>query len=346
MKNAYLQAFILTLLTSALANVFAAPGSETGISPSRSDSNVSNSMVMEGESEENGRSGAGAGFGSETPGGLGLEDSQEAREARRVVFAFARAYPDKISETAYRDGDWALRIGDQWFYYADRKMLPSEAREEQERYSRYSFYEYEKELPEIREFTEEQIASMEERVVDRATSGIGRHPGLTDALWNINDAVSADAAAKTMYLFGARVNVHRDLMEDLARVESRIREKAAEDPQLRRFINSIVNIDGQFWRSIAGSSNRSNHAYGIAIDIPPARYDRSQVYWRWAREAGLPWYSLPYDQRHMPPMSFVQAFEEEGFIWGGKWFYFDTIHFEYRPEILVYSGWELEKFSP
>lgn len=315
----------------------AAPSSETGIS-----SDISSQITMEGEVEQNNR-------GDDSEGESGRESDDQGREmgeAEHVIRSFARAYPDKISEAAFRNGDWALRIGETWFYYADRKMLPHPALEDQDRYSRYSFYDYEENLPEIREFTPEQISAMEERVVNRATSGIGRHPGLTDALWDINDAASANGAAKTMYLFGARVNVHRDLMEDLARVESRIRERAAQDPELRRFINSIVKIDGQFWRSIAGSSNRSNHAYGIAIDIPPARYDRSQVYWRWAWEAGLPWYSLPYDQRHMPPMSFVEAFEEEGFIWGGKWFYFDTIHFEYRPEILLYSGWELEKFKP
>ncbi|NUM57423.1 MAG: M15 family metallopeptidase, partial [Bdellovibrionaceae bacterium] len=26
-------------------------------------------------------------------------------------------------------------------------------------------------------------------------------------------------------------------------------------------------------------------------------------------------------------------FESEGFIWGGKWNHYDTMHFEYRPEL-------------
>jgi hypothetical protein len=29
----------------------------------------------------------------------------------------------------------------------------------------------------------------------------------------------------------------------------------------------------------------------------------------------------------------VAVFEREGFIWGGKWYHFDPIHFEYRPEL-------------
>jgi hypothetical protein len=28
----------------------------------------------------------------------------------------------------------------------------------------------------------------------------------------------------------------------------------------------------------------------------------------------------------------VEIFERHGFIWGGKWGHFDTMHFEYRPE--------------
>ena len=26
--------------------------------------------------------------------------------------------------------------------------------------------------------------------------------------------------------------------------------------------------------------------------------------------------------------------EAEGFIWGGRWYHYDTMHFEYRPELL------------
>jgi hypothetical protein len=37
----------------------------------------------------------------------------------------------------------------------------------------------------------------------------------------------------------------------------------------------------------------------------------------------------------MIPLPVVQAFERQGFVWGGKWLFFDTMHFEYRPEILL-----------
>jgi D-alanyl-D-alanine carboxypeptidase len=79
-------------------------------------------------------------------------------------------------------------------------------------------------------------------------------------------------------------------------------------------------------RSIAGTQRRSPHSYGIAIDIATARSD----YWVWwKRGAGG---SVPY--RNRMPIEIVRIFEAHGFIWGGKWYHYDTMHFEYRPELL------------
>src|SRR5260370_39823973 len=35
------------------------------------------------------------------------------------------------------------------------------------------------------------------------------------------------------------------------------------------------------------------------------------------------------------PWEIVHIFEKHGFIWGGKWYHYDTMHFEYRPEMIV-----------
>jgi hypothetical protein len=35
------------------------------------------------------------------------------------------------------------------------------------------------------------------------------------------------------------------------------------------------------------------------------------------------------------PREIVDAFERHGFIWGGRWYHYDTMHFEYRPELLA-----------
>jgi hypothetical protein len=82
-------------------------------------------------------------------------------------------------------------------------------------------------------------------------------------------------------------------------------------------------------RMIAGSSARSMHAYAAAIDINVAFSD----YWRWASRNGREpvW-------RNRIPSEVVQIFERHRFIWGGYWYHFDTMHFEYRPELFAASS--------
>jgi hypothetical protein len=42
---------------------------------------------------------------------------------------------------------------------------------------------------------------------------------------------------------------------------------------------------------------------------------------------------VPLEKRWNPPDPVIEAFEREGFIWGGKWPFYDNMHFEYRPEL-------------
>ena len=46
----------------------------------------------------------------------------------------------------------------------------------------------------------------------------------------------------------------------------------------------------------------------------------------------------PLSERWMPPKIVRDIFESEGFIWGGKWTVWDTMHFEYHPELIKWNG--------
>jgi hypothetical protein len=82
-------------------------------------------------------------------------------------------------------------------------------------------------------------------------------------------------------------------------------------------------------RKIAGTDRKSMHAYGAAIDINTKYTD----YWLWSKlVSGL------YPYRNRIPFEIVAIFERHGFIWGGKWYHYDTMHFEYRPELLPGSA--------
>jgi hypothetical protein len=79
-------------------------------------------------------------------------------------------------------------------------------------------------------------------------------------------------------------------------------------------------------RTIAGTDRVSAHGHGIAIDIAVKQSD----YWRWSQPG--PDGAYPY--KNKIPMEIVRIFEQHGFIWGGKWHHYDTMHFEYRPELV------------
>ncbi len=79
-------------------------------------------------------------------------------------------------------------------------------------------------------------------------------------------------------------------------------------------------------RLVAGTNRESTHGLGIAIDIAGAH----SHYWMWSK----PDADGRYAYRNEIPWEIVRIFEKHGFVWGGKWYHYDTMHFEYRPEIV------------
>lgn len=91
----------------------------------------------------------------------------------------------------------------------------------------------------------------------------------------------------------------------------------------------VQDIGGTFnWRKISGTNRMSAHSFGIAIDINVSKSN----YWKWQTSTGD---SIKY--QNSIPLEIVEIFEKHGFIWGGKWYHYDTMHFEYRPELISYG---------
>jgi len=92
----------------------------------------------------------------------------------------------------------------------------------------------------------------------------------------------------------------------------------------------LTNIGGTFnWRLISGTQRLSAHAFGITIDINTSYSN----YWQW--DCGCKNEDAPLGYKNRIPMGIVEVFEKHGFIWGGRWKHYDTMHFEYRPEFFV-----------
>jgi hypothetical protein len=84
----------------------------------------------------------------------------------------------------------------------------------------------------------------------------------------------------------------------------------------------LTNPGGTYnCRAVADAGQASMHGWGAAIDINVAHSD----YWHWHRSDAPP---------RPIPATIVETFARHGFIWGGKWSHYDTMHFEYRPELL------------
>ncbi len=79
-------------------------------------------------------------------------------------------------------------------------------------------------------------------------------------------------------------------------------------------------------RGVADAGQPSMHAYGAAIDLNLAFSN----YWLW--DSGRATRTVAW--RNRMPEQIVDIFERHGFIWGGRWYHYDTMHFEYRPELL------------
>ncbi len=125
--------------------------------------------------------------------------------------------------------------------------------------------------------------------------------------------------------------------EALQKVSDELIVLTKKSPEFKKYL--VSPLGGTFnWRKVAGSKNLSVHAFGIAIDI---NLDHTN-YWKWE-----PSHDGRITYKNAIPLEIVEVFEKYGFIWGGKWYHYDTMHFEYRPELLkspVVCEKEFEKY--
>ncbi|KOR31612.1 hypothetical protein TI05_12465 [Achromatium sp. WMS3] len=123
--------------------------------------------------------------------------------------------------------------------------------------------------------------------------------------------------------FGRRVKISKK--HGAARALLAVRNDIKKKPHLRKYVR---NIGGTFyWRKIAGTSRLSAHSFGIAIDINT----KYAAYWRWQKNKRGGFRKA----RNKYPLELIAIFENHGYIWGGRWYHYDTMHFEYRPELIA-----------
>ena len=153
--------------------------------------------------------------------------------------------------------------------------------------------------------------------------GRGRCETLFKKMYGNNEAAARKNLVSVDW-FGQKIPFTK--VNGAAEQLSKVASELSKHPQLRKY---LTNASSFYWRKVRGANRQSAHSYGIAIDINTSFSN----YWLWSNPKCSEMDKLKYANRI--PIEIVKVFEIYGFIWGGRWYHYDTMHFEYRPEFLL-----------
>ncbi len=231
----------------------------------------------------------------------------EGSQAPAALTCLAESYPDAIREVVQRDGVWVA-------VFADGREAPWDDGREKD-------YETRLDDPDL----EDTLAQPYPAGSDPSPPGENVEPGRVRHAMLLENAYGASERA-------VRAHLTRIPWPGGGSVRFSSRNGAAD--ALRQIIGELSGLPAEarpcveppigsfFHRTIRGTERLSPHAFGIAVDLNTSCGE----YWRWQRPFEGRW------QSHMP-RSLVDLFESHGFAWGGRWYHYDTFHFEYRPEL-------------
>lgn len=257
-------------------------------------------------------------------------------DARKVFTCVRDAYPDRDIKVYREEKDrpWTLDIEGHVFIWVNGRILPPDDAGDWEKYR--INYDY---LPSRSEIDPRSIPKETlERLKDQAKGQRQippTHPGYNAALFGGSTKAEVyDKQVSTRFL-GRPITVNRLIAPAIARIDARVAKEKEGSAELSKFLTTIGSVGCFNWRLIRGQNQPSIHSYGMAVDVLPKNHERTAVYWLWESERRDNWASVPLSERWRPPESFIRAFEDEGFVWGGKWLDYDNMHFEYRPELIL-----------
>ena len=154
--------------------------------------------------------------------------------------------------------------------------------------------------------------------------GRGRNEQLFKKMYGRNET-EVRKNLTTVEWFGQKV-----LFTKINGANKQLEKVAAElksKPYLKKY---LIKASTFYWRKVRGAQRQSAHSYGMTIDINTSYSN----FWLWTNPKSTETDKLKYENRI--PKEIVEVFEKYGFIWGGRWYHYDTMHFEYRPEFLPY----------
>jgi hypothetical protein len=263
----------------------------------------------------------------QVPSTINISDDLEAQ--RKILLAFANAYPEKINSIEWLNNDWTMLLCGRRFFYANGRFLPEELHKKWEEYLPYDFYSY----PWTGTARERKLA------IKYPVYSVGSS-FLFDALYNSHSENDSWNLQEKYSFLGVKTLIHPDIKPILDRITEKILNAAKHDLSIKEWISNLRTgiPTGWSWRSIINTNHRSIHSYGIAIDLLPVDLNGRLTYWQWGFTD-----IVDSNTYYIPPETVISIFEDHGFIWGGKWDIIDTMHFEYRPEILFLNNYNIHQ---
>jgi hypothetical protein len=255
--------------------------------------------------------------------------------------AFQKCFPDKTGEVSFVENDWTISAGGTTFFWAGGRLLPESEKDNIDSYAPHNVGIYPEKTPPPDTYPPQYIELLRIRGNAEASSSEAASPSeprrgyrsshhaFQGILYGGLERREIEALLVQIEFLGEKVTVHRDIVSALKRIDTAIREWDGG----KNFIAEIKNIGGYNWREIAGTRRMSYHSWGLAVDIQPKRLGNKAMYWLWERQRNRDWMLVPLGNRWNPPDPVITAFEKEDFIWGGKWPFYDNMHFEWRPEL-------------
>ncbi len=229
-----------------------------------------------------------------------------------LIQQLQNAYPQYINTTE-RDGDGYLWVtmasGDRLLFDDRREKSPEEALN----------------APDLQDMLAQPYSCGPVLVAPQPQE----HPGRVRVEAFFKSVYGANRASVEQNLvpvsfLGKRVlfNGQNNAAEALRHVGQELSSLLAQHPSYKAF---VLPVSGTMcWRTVSGTDRLSAHSFGIAIDLAAKR----NTYWRYQGGPGP-----LLEERQRFPAEIVEIFEKNGFVWGGKWWEYDLMHFEYRPEL-------------
>lgn len=265
-----------------------------------------------------------------------------------IFKAMIMSYPTIVKPVSKTDNPYypelAINIRGTNFYNVHGRFLPEEDRKHWKKYSSNSIYVYNKEILNPLTRTSEEIKQLRHqgsksyRKRKKPT-----HYKFHEALYGMDSLSDTNQHIKKSYFLKKQILIHEFAYEPLKQIEKEIyalTNHPTYKMEVNRFLKEGDTVYSFFWRRIAGTKSRSLHSYGVAIDILKENSTKA-MYWLWRQNQKIDWLREPISVRWNPPNSVVEIFEKYGFVWGGKWTFYDTMHFEYKPEILILNNYNV-----